>query len=72
MCQTVWTQIRTNTQSVLICVQTVCKVYQQMTKVAASKERVQMALQYQEVSMPACQNDSAVFKNVFQYKVINQ
>ena len=39
-CQTVWIQIRTDILSVLIWVQTVCKGYQQMTKVAASLERV--------------------------------
>ena len=39
-CQTVWIQIRTDILSVLIWVQTVCKGYQQMTKVATSKERV--------------------------------
>ena len=39
-CQMVWIQIRTNTLLVLIWPQTVCKGYQQTTKVAASKERV--------------------------------
>ena len=39
-CQTVWIQIRTDILSVLIWVQTVCKGYQQTTKVAASKGRV--------------------------------
>ena len=39
-CQTVWIQIRTDATSVLIWIQTVCKCYQQTTKVAASKERV--------------------------------
>ena len=38
--QTVWIQIRTDILPVLILVQTVCKGYQQTTKVAASKERV--------------------------------
>ena len=38
-CQMVWIQIRTN-MSVLICVQTVCKSYEQMTKVTTSKERL--------------------------------
>ena len=33
MCQTVWIQIRTDILSVLIWVQTVCKCYQQTTKV---------------------------------------
>ena len=37
--QTVWIQIRTNILSVLIWVQTVCKGYQQMTKVTACKQR---------------------------------
>ena len=37
MCQTVWIQIRPD---VLIWVQTVCKGYQQMTKVATSGESV--------------------------------
>ena len=36
----VWIQVRTNILSVLISVQTVCKDYQQTTKVAASMERV--------------------------------
>ena len=35
-----WIQIRTDDLSVLIWVETVCKCYQQMTKVAASEERV--------------------------------
>ena len=39
-CQTVWIQIKTNILSVMIWVQTVCKGYQQRTKVAASKKRV--------------------------------
>ena len=39
-CQTVWIQIRTDILLVLIWVQTVGKGYQQMTKVAASKERI--------------------------------
>ena len=39
-CQMVWTQIRNDVLSVLICVQTACKGYQQTAKVAASKERV--------------------------------
>ena len=37
-CQTVWIQIRINTLSVLIRVQTVCKGYSYMTKVAACRE----------------------------------
>ena len=39
-CRTDWVQIRTNRRLVLIWVQTVCKGYQQMTKVAANVERV--------------------------------
>ena len=39
-CQTVWIQIRPNVLSGLIWVQTVCRCYQQMTKVATSGERV--------------------------------
>ena len=39
-CQTVWIQIRPNILLGLIWVQTVCKGYQQMTKVATSRERV--------------------------------
>ena len=38
--QTVWMQIRTDSMSVLIWVQTVCNGYQQMTKIDAIKERV--------------------------------
>ena len=37
-CQTVWTKIRTDIMLVLIWVQTVCKDYQQTTKVAVSNE----------------------------------
>ena len=40
-CQTVWIQIRPDILSGLIWVQTVCKGYQQMSKVAASEQRVQ-------------------------------
>ena len=43
-CQTGWIQVRTDVLLVLIWVQTVCKGYQQTTKVAASKERVQIQL----------------------------
>ena len=39
-CQAVWNQIMTNILFVLIWVQTVCIGYQQMTKVATSKEKV--------------------------------
>ena len=39
-CQTVWIQIRPDILSGLIWVQTVCKGYQQTTKVATSGERV--------------------------------
>ena len=39
-CQTVWIQIRTDILSVLIWAQTVCRNYQQTTKVTASKEKV--------------------------------
>ena len=39
-CQKVWIQTRTNIFSVPIWVQTVCKGYQQTTKVATSKERI--------------------------------
>ena len=38
----VWTHIRTDILSVLIWVQTVSKDYQQITKVAASKEKVNL------------------------------
>ena len=43
-CQTVWIQIRIDILSVLIWVQTVCKGYQQMRKVATSKERLKPVL----------------------------
>ena len=43
-CQMVWTQIRTDILSVLIWVQTVCSGYQQMTKVAASRDRVNLTI----------------------------
>ena len=39
-CQMVWNLIRTDILSVLIWTQTVCKGYQQMIKVATSKESV--------------------------------
>ena len=39
-CQTVWIQIRPDKRSGLIWTQTVCKGYQQTTKVATSGERV--------------------------------
>ena len=39
-CQTVWIQIRPNILSGLICVQNVCKFYQQTTKLATSGQRV--------------------------------
>ena len=39
-CQTVWIQIRPDVLSGLIGVQTVCKGYQQTTKVATSGERI--------------------------------
>ena len=39
-CQTVWIQIRPDILSGLIWVQTVCKGYQQITKVAPSEQRV--------------------------------
>ena len=39
-CQTVWVQIRPDILSSLIWVQTVCKGYQQMTKVLACWQRV--------------------------------
>ena len=39
-CQTVWMEIRPDVLSGLIWIQTVCKGYQQMTKVATSGEGV--------------------------------
>ena len=39
-CQKVWLQIRPDVLSGLILVQTVCKGYQQLTKVTISRERV--------------------------------
>ena len=36
-CQTAWNKIRTDVLSVMICVQTVCLGYQQITNVAESK-----------------------------------
>ena len=39
-CHTVWIQIGTDILSVLICAQTACKGYQQMTKFATSRERI--------------------------------
>ena len=40
VCQSVWIQIRPDILSGLICVQTVCKRYQQTTKVTTSRKRV--------------------------------
>ena len=40
-CQTIWSRSKTNVLWVLIWVQTVCKGYQQTTKVTASMERVE-------------------------------
>ena len=45
-CQTVWIQIRTDILSVLLWVQTVCKGYQQTTKVTTSMERVLLPYMY--------------------------
>ena len=39
-CQKVWIQIRPDILSGLIWIQTICKGYQQMAKVTASKERI--------------------------------
>ena len=39
-CQTVWIQISTDFSSILIWLQTVCKGYQQTTKVSACRHRV--------------------------------
>ena len=39
-CLTVWILIRPDRMSGLICAKTVCKDYQQMTKVAAGRQRV--------------------------------
>ena len=49
-CHRVWVQARLHVLSGLLWVQTVCKGYQQMTKVALSKERVEcevLGLTYQ-------------------------
>ena len=47
--QMLWIQIRSEILSILIRVKTVCKVYQQMTKVATCKERVKMrAMSYSQ------------------------
>ena len=43
-CQTVWIQIRPDVLFGLIWVQTLCKGYQQMTKVATSRERVNKSM----------------------------
>ena len=43
-CQTVWIQIRPDILLGLIWVQTICKGYQQMTKVATSGERVKVPI----------------------------
>ena len=43
-CRTVWIQIRTDIMSVLNWIQTVHKVYQQITNFATSKERVKLYL----------------------------
>ena len=41
-CQIVWIQIVTDVKSVLIWARTVCKGYQQLTKMAGNKERVKL------------------------------
>ena len=46
-----WIQIRTNVLLVLILIQTVCKGYQQMTEVIASKERVEDSM-FERVYLP--------------------
>ena len=60
----VWIQIRTNILLVLILVQTVCKVYQQTTKVVASNERVN-DIQYEFIASHRVAND---FVNTRVYK----
>ena len=44
--QTVWIQIKTNILQVIIWVQTVCKSYQQMTKVAAARKELTLTSLY--------------------------
>ena len=56
-CQMVWIKIRTDNLSVLIWVQTVCKGYQQTTKVAASKETVSKLL----LCMTECVLDVVIY-----------
>ena len=49
-CQKVWIQIRTDVLSVRIWVQTVCKDYQQTTKVAAIKKELYFMMLYPSVN----------------------
>ena len=56
-----WIHIRINVLSVLIWIQTFCKVYQQTTKVAASKERVKnILLEGFRVTVLPAKSDSGV------------
>ena len=45
--QKVWIRIRTNIMLVLICIQTICKGYQQTTKIPTSKEKIMKACHFQ-------------------------
>ena len=54
-CQTVWIQSRIDVLSILIWVQTVCKGYQQMTKVDASKEKIEdLDSNWRPISIEKC------------------
>ena len=71
-CQTVWIQIRTDILSVLIWVQTLCKGYQQMINVTASKERVNYC--FSELSMGSAtilSSKSALGALLFQVSILS-
>ena len=53
-CQTVWIQISPDILLGLIWVQTVCKGYQQMTKVATSGERVRVNVAKKKDPIQSC------------------
>ena len=65
-CQTIW--IYSVVPSVLICVQAVCKGYQQMIKVTANNERVNYVLLSADVS--ACIISMKVFRIIPEFRIL--
>ena len=70
VCQTVLIQIRTNILSVLIWIKSDCKVYQQRTKVAPSKERVNTWVKVQNFQNPELKKTKSK-KMQYAYKISN-